>query len=70
MLIRGSSDPIEDSFVAPSAPVPPDFRMIVEEIDKILQRVEPLDGQTNDSPERPDLICRACGARSRYGPSK
>ena len=33
----------------------PDFPIAVEEFDEILQRVEPLDHQTNDSPERPVL---------------
>ena len=44
---------------------PQDFRMTVEEFGDILQRVETLNRQTNDSPERPDIICRAFGGHAK-----
>ena len=39
--------------------------MTVEEFGEILQRVETLYRQTNDSPERPDIICRAFGGHAK-----
>ena len=61
-LIHGYLDSIEDYFVAPSAPtgLSDDRGGVID----FLQRVEPPDRQTNDSPERPDNICRAFGGHA------